>query len=291
MIISRITGGLGNQMFQYAFGRRLAVKHETELKLDVSFYSDPANAEPNPVRTYDLGVFKIHERIASQSEIAKLSKRVENDLIDRVLNRLKGVKQGHIREPHFHFSESAYNSPNNIYLSGYWQSEKYFADIEPTLRAEFEFNDQPDEMATAMLDRIESTNSVCVHVRRGDFLTNPLNGLFGVDYIQKAEEIMMARISDPTYFVFSDDMDWCEASLKFEGSTVFVSNDFGGMKFRDDLRLMAACKHFIISNSSFSWWAVWLSRRDDKIVVAPKEWFRDKSLDTRNLIPLAWIRI
>src|SRR5438094_449525 len=126
MIIVSITGGLGNQMFQYAFGRELAHKHGTELKLDINSYSNPRYN--NPPRTYDLNIFNIREVFATHDEIAKLATRVRHDLTERVLNRLFGLKSSHIREPHFHFDEALLDLPDNVYLSGYWQSAKYFRD-------------------------------------------------------------------------------------------------------------------------------------------------------------------
>ncbi len=289
MIITRLTGGLGNQMFQYAFGRQLAESHRTELKLDLGFYSNPKwNI---PVRTYDLDIFNIREALATEDETTRLAKRVRNDLTDRAFNRLFGTKSSHIREPHFHFSQAALDLPDNIYISGYWQSEKYFVGVSDLLRREFTFRDEPSESAAAILTRIQSTNSVCVHVRRGDFLVNPLNGLYGVEYYKKGEEIVSLEVVDPVFYVFSNDMDWCQANLKFDAPTVFVSDDFGERKFRDDLRLMSACKHFIIANSSFSWWAVWLAANNERLVVSPTEWFADPALDTKDLFPKSWIRI
>lgn len=290
MIITRITGGLGNQMFQYAFGRELAERHDTELKLDLGVYTDPRQRQ-EPERTYDLDIFNIRATAASEDEIFRLAKRLRNDIADRVLNRLLGVKAGHIREPHFHFSHQAYDSSDNVYLSGYWQSPKYFRETEHLLRGEFTFRDPMSDNAVPIFDSISSTNSVCVHVRRGDFVINPINGLYGADYYKKAEELVLERVSDPHYFVFSDDIEWCRSNLSFAGRTHFVDDDFGPRKFRDDLRLMSACKHFVIANSSFSWWAAWLNAEPEKTVIAPAEWFRDPALDTKDLIPEEWLRI
>jgi hypothetical protein len=290
MIISRISGGLGNQMFQYAFGRELALRHNTELKLDLGVYTDPKQRE-EPPRSFDLDIFNISADVASDEEIFRLAKRVRNRFADRVLNRLLGVKKGHLRESHFHFSEAAYNAPDGVYLSGYWQSPKYFRGAEELLRREFTVRDAIIENAGPIFNNIARTNSVCVHVRRGDFVVNPLNGLYGVDYYKKAEELILERVTDPHYFVFSDDIEWCRSNLSFAGPTRFVDDDFGPRKFRDDLRLMSACKHFVIANSSFSWWAAWLNPDNGKTVVAPAEWFRDPTLDTKDLIPKEWLRI
>jgi hypothetical protein len=289
MIVTRLTGGLGNQMFQYAFGRRLALKHGTDLTLDLRAFSDPR--WNNPRRTYDLGIFNINENFASDDEVNKLANRTRFEFADRVLNRLFGVKRTHVREPHFHFSKEAYHSPDNVYLSGYWQSEKYFSDVEDQIRADFTFRDRMHPGAESVFERIKGEESVCVHVRRTDYITNPTNALYGSEYYRAAEEVVRERAITPAYFVFSDDIEWCKNNLRFRGETHFVSEDFGPWKARDDLRLMSACKHFIIANSSFSWWAAWLNPVAGKTVVAPDRWFRDKSLNTRDLIPAGWIRI
>jgi hypothetical protein len=289
MIITRLNGGLGNQMFQYAFGRELSERHNTELKLDVESFKPEAKQFPQ--RTYDLGIFNIRETFASAEEIRRLAKRVSHDISDRILNRVVGVKSSHIREPHFHFSETAYSSPDNVYLNGYWQTERYFQNVGPKLRSEFTFRDPMSENAVPIHDQIIASNSVCVHVRRTDFLINPLNGFYEVDYYRQAEELIQKRVPNPAYFVFSDDMDWCEANLSFAGPTQFISQDFGPLKFRDDLRLMSKCKHFVVANSSFSWWAAWLNPAPNKTVIAPRAWFADQSLDTQDLIPADWIRI
>ncbi len=289
MIITRLTGGLGNQMFQYAFGRRLADRHQTQLKLDRGIYSDPAlNVPP---RTYDLGIFNIVEEIATVEEIRRFANRSGNEFIDKLLNRVFGLKPSHIREPHYHFSQAAMDAPDNVYVSGYWQSERYFHDIEPKLRNEFTFRDPMSRNAEPLHQRITDSESVCVHVRRGDFLTNPLNGLRGGEYYSAGAEIIARTNRDLSFFVFSDDVEWCRENIIFNGETTFVDDDFGPMKLRDDLRLMSTCKHFIIANSSFSWWAVWLNRNPRRVVIAPTNWVTDTSMDTRDLYPLDWIRI
>jgi hypothetical protein len=289
MIITRLTGGLGNQMFQYAFGLELATRHKTELKLDISSYSNPAlNIPP---RTYDLYIFNVTATIASEAEIRTLAKRVNHDLTDRLLNRVLGVKATHIREPHFHFSQDAFGSPDNVYLNGYWQSDKYFRAVECQLRQEFTFRDPPCESARRILDKIENSESVCVHVRRGDFVTNPFNGLYGKEYYDAGAEIISKTKSGLSFFVFSDDIPWCRENLAFDGETVFVEDEFEPVKFRDDLRLMAACKHFIIANSSFSWWAAWLNNGADKIVVAPSRWATPTDIDKSDMYLPGWIKI
>lgn len=287
-----MTGGLGNQMFQYAFGRRLAEKHSAELKLDLGFYSDKKlNSSYGAVREYDLEMFNIREAIATDDEIARLSKRTTNRQIDRLLDKILGVKETVLREPHYHFSQAAFNAPDNRYLIGYWQSEKYFADIENVIRADFTFREPPSKKASEILERVKNSNSVGVHVRRGDFLVHPLNGVYGVDYYRIGEQHITERVSDPHYFVFSDDIEWCRDNLRFAGPTEFVDDEFDGHKLRDDFRLISACKHFIIANSSFSWWAAWLGENADKVVVAPHSWALDQTIDKSEMYLPGWIRV
>lgn len=292
MVIVRLMGGLGNQMFQYAFGRSYAHKINAPLKFDLSEFSIKESSAKNFVaRDYDLDIFNVKADFAAADEVFRLSKRTNIELLDRILNRALGFKKTFILEPHFHYSESVFESGDDVYLHGYWQSEKYFADIEPQIREDFTFREDLTEKAKEMLARIEASNSVCVNVRRGDFVTNNFHGTFGADYYRKGEEIIKSKTADETYFVFSDEVEWCEANLKFDAPTVFVSHNYAGKKFQDYLRLMAACKNFIIPNSSFAWWAVWFNENQNRTVIAPKNWFSDSKFDTKDLIPEDWIRV
>ncbi len=291
MIIVKIWGGLGNQMFQYAFGRALALRNGTEFKMDIDFYRTVDPEKGHVFRTYDLDILNVKEVFATQKESSRLSRRFQNEFLEKVANKIVGHKKSYIREPHFHFSSIVYNAPDNRYFSGYWQTERYFKEIEPLIRSEFTFKEAMGAKQQELLEKIKNSNSVCVNVRRGDFLTNANLGFQGADYFQRAQPIVQERVKDPTYFVFSDEVDWCEANLRFDGPVNFVSHDFAGRKFQDYLRLMAGCKHYIIPNSSFAWWAVWFNQSNDKLVIAPKVWFRDTSLNTKDLLPADWIRV
>ena len=286
MIIVRLMGGLGNQMFQYAFGRSLAERRNTRLKLDISHFKNDI-----PRREYDLSMFNLEEEFASKEEIFKLKQRFSSQIFDKVANKVLGYRTSFIVEPHFHFSARAFNAPDNVYLHGYWQTEKYFSDIGPIIRNEFTFREQMSTAAVALLDRIRSTNSICVNVRRGDFVTNPFHGSYGVPYYKKADAIIEQCTPEREYFVFSDEIEWCARNLNFSGPTTFVSHEFAGPKFQDYLRLMAGCKHFIIPNSSFAWWAIWFNSEPSRIVIAPKAWFSDPSIDTSDLTPPDWLLI
>ena len=279
-------------MFQYAFGRHLANKNATELKLDLSFYSDSTLKDPRLTRRYyNLDIFNIEAAIASDEEVALLSQRGRGGAVGRMLKKLIGKSSCLVMEPHYHFSQTMYDLPDGVYVSGYWQSPKYFADVELELRKEFTFRQKLEPNSEELRLRLREANSVCVNVRRGDFVGNSLHDAFGVDYYYKALSIVAERLRDFRIFVFSDDIEWCRENLKFDEPAEYVSHEHLGNKYQDYIRLIASCRHFIIPNSSFSWWAVWLNEDGDKIVIAPKDWVADPSWNTDDLYPADWIRI
>lgn len=252
MIIVRLIGGIGNQMFQYALGRCLAQKNNTELKLDISdFYKYPD-------RKYMLDIFNIEAKIATQDEINELKSR------------------NYVKEKNSYFDETILNLPDNIYLEGYWQSEKYFKDIEDIIRKEFSFKEQPDEKNQKVLDNINNTNSVCIHFRRGDYTsslrTKLFHGFCSNNYYKNGMKIIQKNVTSPHFFIFSDEPEWVREHLKinYEFSVVDINPPEKGY---EDLRLMLNCKHFIIANSTFSWWGAWLASNPRKNVIAPKKWF------------------
>lgn len=292
MIIVKLAGGLGNQMFQYAFAKYLSLKHNAVLKADTEFLMKRTNLRKSFVfRDYDLDIFNLQLETATKQEV-KNFKWTPLEAADKILNKAIGFKKGYIVEPHFHFSEKCYAAGDNSYLEGYWQSEKYFAAISNTLKAEdFIFRKQIGDNCEQLMGQIVNCNSVCVNVRRGDFVTNPHHGTCNNGYYKNGEEIIITKINYPHFFVFSDEIDWCRDNLKFNGSVTYVGHEYAGKKFQDYLRLMAACKHFIIPNSSFAWWAVWLNDQKQKIVIAPKYWFGDKTRNTTDLIESDWITL
>ena len=290
MIIVKLFGGLGNQMFQYAFARYLSLKHNTDLKVDTSILKKRTNSRRSFVfRDFDLDIFNLKVETASVYEVNNF-RRVPLAIADKMLNRLIGFKKGYIVEPHFHFSEKCYAATDNSYLDGYWQSEKYFGAISENLRInDFSFKQPIANNSRLLISQIENCNSVCLNVRRGDFVTNSFHGTCSNQYFKKAEEIMATQIDNPHFFVFSDEIDWCKDNLRLNSPTTYIGHEYAGNKFQDYIRLMAACKHFIIPNSSFAWWAVWLNTNKQKIVIAPKDWFSDKTINTKDLIQPGWI--
>jgi len=287
MIIVNLKGGLGNQMFQYAFARHLAKRNNDVLKLDTSSL-EKALLVGDSYRPFSLNLFNIKNDLATPAEIAQIKKPegLWSKLIRRMENRLLQVDQTNI------FNEAYLNQTGDIYLDGHWQSPLFFNEITNILLSEFALKSPLSNYASDQLLEIKAQNSVAIHVRRGDYVGNSLVkrqfGLCSVDYYKKAVAKIRAEIELPKFFVFSDDIDWVKQNLSMRSDTVFVSDPT--LLDAEELYLMSQCQHNIIANSSFSWWGAWLNQNPAKIVIAPTPWFDRISFD-QHLIPEAWIQL
>lgn len=272
MIVCQLMGGLGNQMFQYAFGLSLSKKYNQDLVVDLS-YLQKRNLGPLFVyRDYDLDVFELSPNFNTpiiDIEISERKFEYDEELISDIENNLD----------------------KNILFKGQYQSYKYFD--EYFIRKSFQFSDKVESSnpyTLSLLENIKSSNSVMINVRRSDYLNTDFHGVYGMDYINSAVKIIESKIENPKYFIFSDDIDWCVENIDLPNMTI-VNHFYKGPKFSHYLQLMMNCKHFIIPNSSFAWWSAWLSKSPDKIVIAPKRWFNRDDINTNDLIPESWIRI
>jgi hypothetical protein len=298
MIMTRLMGGMGNQMFQYAFGKYLADKNQTALVFDTTLLDDRKNAPVDAVfRDYDLDIFNLSGRKATQPEIEYFNGKVSNNIIGKVSNRLKKVIKGNvlrIQQGH-EFSEEQLEFPDNSCLVGRWQSEKYFNEIANQIRKEFSFKNPLGEKELVLAEEIQETASVCLNVRRADYVSNETYsqglGFIGLDYYASAIQKLKETIGEFKLFVFSDDIEWCKDNFKFDVPYFFVSHDYKGKKFQFYLHLMTLCQHFIIPNSTFAWWAAWLASNPDKIVIAPKKWSNLPDFAPPHIIPENWISI
>jgi hypothetical protein len=290
MIITRLAGGMGNQMFQYAFGRYLSVKYNTELKMDITALLDRTPKKHFVYRDYDLGIFNIAEAFATAEEISRIKGKIPGRVI-KLLNKFTGAKFSYIVETGPAFSPVLYNSPDNVYLAGYWQTEKYFSGIADVIRKEFVVKEKLSDLSTEMLKQIQQTNSICVNVRRGDFITNPFHNVCDLKYYTGAKELISSKVDDPHFFIFSDDIEWCRENLDFFSPTTYVLHEYAGKKFQDYIRLISACKHFIIPNSSFAWWANYLSPSQGGITIAPNRWVTADNYDDKDVYRENWIKI
>jgi hypothetical protein len=289
MVIVHLAGGLGNQLFQYAAARRLAQVHNVTLKLDLMFY------QRTSFRHYRLDQFQIVAAPAYPAEIARFCGRSKLVRQLRLLaNRLRPyTKRSWVIERHFHFDPAVLRLPQDVYLQGHWQSEGYFKEIEPLVRQELTLRAPPDAQNAAILDRIQSTQSVSLHIRRTDYLHNPVfyreDGPCTLDYYQAAIKHLAEAIEMPELFVFTDDPAWARANLQSPCRLPLTFLEHNGEE-RDfeDLRLMSACKHHILANSSFSWWGAWLGTHPAQVVVAPQTWLNDPAYDPKDIILQSW---
>jgi hypothetical protein len=294
MIIVKLMGGLGNQMFQYAFGKSLSLRLNKELVLDESFLVGHQNTRGLTPRDFELDIFYINEPVIKYERIFGLGKGVPyriNQLLDPVVK--------HFRKE-FIFTDTSsledlYTSkPRKIVLEGYFQKEKYFKENESQLREIFAFKKILNTHNQTLADRISALNSVSLHVRRGDYVKdagiNAYHGVCPPDYYKEAIRMISKKTRDAVFFVFSDDIEWCKGNLDIPGEAVFVSHNTGADSYVD-MQLMSLCKDHIIANSSFSWWGAWLNPFAEKTVIAPKNWFADNSVDTSGLYPKEWLII
>ena len=285
MIISKILGGMGNQMFQYAAGRCLAHLNKTKLKLDVKGFDD------YKLRNFDLQSLHTDCQFAAENEIKNL---LPSHNFEKALQYLSPKKKRtYYREKYFHFDDNMLNYGSHVYIKGYFQSEKYFLPIKDLIKKEFTFKNDFIKNVKVFSDKVRTANTVSVHIRRGDMKNDPVmtgrHGVIPLSYYEKSIEIIRSKISNPHFYFFSDDINWARENFKNTDAT-FVSGEISKTHF-EDLYLMSHCGNNIIANSSFSWWGAWLNNSTDKIVIAPNKWFNSGPQDTQDLLPSDWIRI
>ncbi len=266
MIIIEVTGGLGNQMFQYALYVKLKEMGK-DVRLDLSDYR-----KGQSMRKFELGIFKTDYQAATPREINKYKKP---DLLKR-FSPVPLKEKIYIENLDEGYQEIVF-SFDDMYLSGYWQCEKYFADIRKTLLKKFTFPVENSSMYEKKLSQIQMSQSVSIHVRRGDYLTEQNTKVYGnictLNYYRNAISYIREKVKDAVFFLFTNDKDWVREKIYEEGMVIVDcnSNDQDYL----DMFLMSQCKHNIIANSSFSWWGAWLNQNIDKIVISPKKWFRN----------------
>ena len=297
MIILRLRGGLGNQLFQYAAGKALASKHNTSLKLDLYSHSI------HQYRKFELDNFKVQYELATKEEIQSFVGRFK---LQRLCNKLYdyAFSKKAYAQPHYHFDEQFHQLPEDIYISGYWQSERYFKQIEKEIRTDFQLSSAPNKQNQQLIEEISKVNAVGLHVRMGDYLSKEkYKSFFGgldMSYYKNAIECINEKVSTPVFYIFSDNIEWCKKEFDYLQNAVFVDSNSGDQSYMD-LMLMSKCKHNIIANSTFSWWGAWLNEHPKKIVIAPKKWFQadynKKSVykssfyNTKDLIPENWLKL
>jgi hypothetical protein len=268
MVITKLQGGLANQIFQWSYGKYLSEKYNTPLYLDTTSYLNQVGITK---REFSLNKFPNlkYQILPSDRNISNLSNEPEKIKLQTISDN-------------FNFNELNYNNDSHYYLNGYWQSEKYFKDIEDNIRKELKI---PKHVLDKFSKLPINENNVSIHIRRTDYVKlNDYHPVQSIEYYQKGLDIIAEY---DNIFVFSDDINWCKSNLQFD-NMIFIE----GFDDVEDLWLMSLCKHNIIANSSFSWWGAWLNNNPNKKVIAPDNWFGQKvNINTNDLIPENWIRI
>jgi len=341
MIIIQLNGGLGNQFYQYALARKLALKNKTILKIDLVKYGSytpkslifnnqyvpskptlfhrikvaiPSNFVTKILnkgvnlkkkyyslidigyyredikRFYTLHNFNIKGQVLSLLDF--LFYRINNKIVAKLPLFNKNLPYNLVTYPKEDFNPNLLTSGKNTYLIGFFQSFKYFKDIRGTLLKDFKAVTPTNKYNENMIQKIKSLNVVSMHVRRGDYVAqdhvNKTHGTCSPQYYINCIDYIKQNVNNPYFLVFSDDIEWAKANMKTGCPTDFSENlpeqDY------EDIRLMYNCKHFIIANSTFSWWGAWLSENPDKIVCAPNKWFNDKVYNIDDIIPAEWIK-
>jgi hypothetical protein len=282
MIIVKLKGGLGNQLFQYAFGRLLSIKRNTSVKFDV------LSVDKKDIhRDFKLDKFNTKIELASLEEIKK--SEYPFGFISKIWT---WVKRKILRIYNVGYSEKIINSKEKYY-DGYWQNYKYLEPIRKELLTEISLKESINKKYSELISRINSSNSVSIHIRRGDYVndskTKKAHVTFGLEYYEEAIKIIKDKIKDPVFFVFSDDISWIKENLKINYPIFFVSNP--EIKDYEELIIMSTCKHNIIANSSFSFWGAWLNQNQNKTVIAPIKWSNLYQKEYKNICPENWIRI
>jgi hypothetical protein len=302
-VVVQLMGGLGNQLFQYAFGRHLALANNACLYLDASGYAEDEQVDPKQgIRVCELIHFNIAGvllRRAAQANAGGLAWRRKltkargfvGGLLDR---RLPYYMRRVVVEPsrnRFRFDRRVYDSvvPSTVYLHGFWQSERYFSDIDTMLRQELTVGDDPDPPNAEMARAITMTESIAVHVRHGDNANSVARalGVLPREYYDRAARAIDDEVGAARFFVFSDDIPWARSFLGGGFHATYVEHN-PPARSREDLRLMVLCKHHILANSTFGWWGAWLGRKEGQIVQAPRRYYQNIDQPNPDLYPEDW---
>ncbi len=297
MIIVNLKGGLGNQMFQFATGHCLSIKNETTLLFDTRLMEEyKINPPPrNPPRDFDLDIFGIEKKIATNKDLFKVLQFPKSYRVRKLISSILSIFGILV------FSEKTRlldkriidSKKKNLYLDGHWQNQLYFHNYRNEILNLYNFDSLKNiEKNITFIKKISSSNSICVNVRRTDFINNPEHNVVDIEYYKEAiNKFKKLKGDNLELFIFSDDLDWCKENFSFFKKTNYVEHDYAGKKFYNYLYLMTNFKNFIIPNSSFAWWGAWLSQKNNKIIIAPKKWSGLIAENKYAIVPEEWIKI
>lgn len=284
MIVARIVGGLGNQMFQYAAGLALARRLGVELLLDLRAFQN--------YTLHNYGLNKFHISSVSADPV-QLKYWPEWSIRPYKLAQRLGLPVRCYCEPGMGYDSRWASLNAGVLISGNFQSEKYFADVAGIIRNEFTLTQSISEANIKLSEQMQITESVMLHVRRGDYVNNPqtlsIHGVCSLDYYHRAVVHIRSQVRQPHFFVFSNDLAWAQENLNISDRVTFVQGNQSSPEI--DMLLMSKCRHHILANSTFSWWGAWLSENLNNVVVAPKQWFATDRYYTGDIIPPRWITL
>lgn len=291
MVSLILSGGLGNQMFQYAAAKALAKRLNTSLVMDMYALERRTKATK---RDYELDIFNIDGTVKSSLK-SKLFYKARPLILKHRASFLKlgclADEWSIVYDPNFE------KIKGNVSMLGYFQNERYFKSIEDELRTDFSFKQALDEKNSIVANEIASTQSVAIHIRRGDYMSDKDAASNFVtcskEYYQKAISEIAKTVANPVFYIFSEDFEWVDQNITFDSNEGYFINWNKGEDSYRDMQLMSLCKHNIIANSSFSWWGAWLNSNANKIVIAPSLWFKDgdKNSYLDRFYPEGWIKI
>lgn len=286
MLLVKLTGGLGNQMFQYSFAKALQAKGY-EVKLDISTFETYTLHGGFGLEHYSITI-----PIASKDELLPY----KTNFLTKIGRKLNISHKKLMGEKTLLFQKELLSPPNNTSLYGYFQSEKYFNTIRDTILDDFILKAPLSPYSASMKKTIQSlSNTASIHIRRGDYITdskaNKFHGICGLNYYEEAISLLESKFKEMHYFIFSDDIEWVKNNLAPENCT-YIDNTSPYIP-HEDIYLMSLCHHNIIANSSFSWWGAWLNQNSKKMVIAPKKWFADDKMaqQSRDIVPESWRRV
>lgn len=286
MVAVELIGGLGNQMFQYAAAKALALKRNEKLLLDNRLFAT------YNLHDYALNHFELRPTFLEEGKIIFEPIPI-TEKVKAVVSRKKIFTK--YEEQGLDYDENLFSPPQrNMYLKGYFQSEKYFMKFEDEIRRDFQITSPLQKNTVEMLKVIESVTSVSLHIRRGDYINNPktnnFHGTCSLEYYHRAIEMIKKEIENPVFFIFSDDILWAKENLRTDSITHFIDFTDAATNY-EDIKMMSSCKNNIIANSSFSWWGAWLNENKNKLVIAPEKWFNVDYHNTIDIIPESWLKI
>lgn len=305
--------GLGNQMFQYAAARALSLEKNVPLKVDIRSYEGYSRREYELEKFFNLQtekatiaecdsyyyahpVKKTWNKIFPNNKIREYTLPYDERGTKRFLlmsydKIFPPYKRSTYIEPHYHYDENFLSTSSNVYLQGFWMSWRYFSKYDTIIRRDFTFRHNMVERLKSFAAKLQNETSVSLHIRRTDFAAPgmlQLKGLLPPSYYGKAIELLQSKFSDAVFYIFSDDLNWVKENIQVENVQLkFIDKSVASSPL-DDFYLLSQCRHNIIANSTFSWWAAYLNNNPDKIVVAPKKWYVHPSINCKDVFPPLW---